>query len=231
VDALNSKVEKLRVACAMLLMLLGAESTTGAAEPVADVKIGNFTYSIPERHLVDRDSPSWLRLLLGSLKPRDEVNVVFSPEEVASAVVGYQSRVDLIATVKVLIGDRERVQARKALASDIWHARGRFAETTIERIDSMPGYYRVWSKGNNVFWEIVRALPEPATSMPTRDGTFWVASCRVTDKRPPAEGRCEASAVVEDVLIQFSLEERDFAKLDLIQMFVGSKVRGWRRAM
>ena len=188
--------------------------------------IAESTFRIPNSNLAPIGNG------VGSTASSDPVSVdglllLFNPDELRAASPAIELDYEIAATLQSAASLPARLAGESELSANIWNGRGRFSGSSVEQ-SSVHGLLRVRAAGIKNFWDLVRLAPKSGEPMPEDANQFWVASCRTAHGRPPQEGRCETYVAVDDVMLQFSLRERDFNHLGEIRAALAAQIRRWK---
>jgi len=200
------------------------------------LKIGNHEFHVPEQYSREATIPLWLEFLPGLDDDGSDALLMIPAEEVSQDIEGYAARDNTIRediSIRISdLGDHGAAKYRHTAGfRDLWYAKGEYAERVVEPVKGEP-WFRVYREPTMRYtWELLKQYPDPSKPIPPDLFDYWIGTCLESHSPLLSPGNlasCDTSAIVGDLLIEFSVSQQNLHLIDRVKAYVVRRILAWR---
>ncbi|MGI9251935.1 MAG: hypothetical protein ACR2PR_12230 [Pseudohongiellaceae bacterium] len=218
----------------LLAVVLGTfVALDNSSDYVVEIKLRQYTFLIP-RHISQEGKSTlfWLRNMEGLDDSSGMTLFQINHQLVEATVEGYKIDEDrpYIDDISgsIYIAPPEELPYYYNPGSqfrELWQAKGRYANRTVEPFEVVPGWYKVYGPYGQSLWQLLSRFPDSGEPIPSQVQEFWVGSC----SRIAQYDSCRMTELIDDIVIKFSVEEYNLHLLDELRSFVRAQVLEWKQ--
>lgn len=228
------KIIKYSLVSFLVIALMASMVARSDNEEFVRFKLGSHSVEIPKANTPEQGFPAWLSWLPGLDNSTDQVIFVISAEDIANSIDGYRKSdgnyQEDVRGLLVALTSHEAVSYTSSSAyEDLWHATGSYSKRRVERFGDR--LFKVYRESEYPFsWALLSQNPEEEKAVPAKASDFWLAHCLSGKSSATSSGEhviCKSHIVVDDLLIEFNISEKNLAVLGQLKGLLVDRVQDW----
>jgi len=217
-------------------LIVGCENSQAEEhEAVEKLKLGHYTFHIPEKNAMTKAVPFWLRWLPGLDEGSSSALILFKDQEVKESIPTYKFtdknkyRDDIEVLLMVLTP--EEVQRyhnpQYGQLEDLWYSKGSYKKRRVE-LDEKYGWFKVYREIEYPYsWAYLSQTPDENKTVPNEPLDFWISHCLLSGPKDDQTASCNSYVLVDDIVMEFSVSDYNLLALEEIKQFLKTKLRSW----